>query len=95
MSFQSVSQVTLSNPSQQIARLCKHMGHKIPTEFTETEGKLTFDFGVCELSADAETLTMRCNADSQESLAQMQDIMGRHLEQLAWKDEPKVVWQSA
>lgn len=95
MGFKSSSQVALSNPSQQIARLCKHMGHKIPTEFGDAEGSLTFEFGLCKLTATNDTLTMHCNADSAESLEKMQDIMGRHLEQLAWKDEPSITWQNA
>jgi len=95
MDFSSVSRVALSNPSQQLVRLCKHMGHKIPAEYNETEGELKFEFGVCKLSATEAQLAMFCEANSLESLDKMQDIMGRHLEQLAWKDEPKVTWQNA
>lgn len=95
MDFSSVSRVTLGNPGQQLVRLCKHMGHKIPAEYSEAEGKLTFDFGTCKLTATDAQLAMFCEADSLESLDKMQDIVGRHLEQLAWKDEPSVTWQSA
>lgn len=95
MDFSSVSRVALSNPSQQLVRLCKHMGHKIPAAYSETEGELKFEFGACKLSAADNQLAMYCEANSLASLDKMQDIMGRHLEQLAWKDEPKVTWHNA
>lgn len=94
MRFKSLSKVTLTNPSRQLLRLCKHMGHKIPITHDEEKAELTFEFGVCQMLAEGNTLTMYCQTGSQEELEQMQDIMARHLEQIAWQDEPKITWQA-
>src|SRR5699024_12583919 len=80
MRFNSLSKVTLTNPSMQLVRLCKHMGHKIPIEHDEDKAKFTFEFGLCQLLAEGNTLTMYCQTGSQDDLEKMQDIMARHLE---------------
>lgn len=85
--------VDLGNPSLQMQRLCKHMGHKIPVNYDEQQAQLTFDMGKCEMSAGETTLTIECFADNNDDLATIVDVVERHLVSIAWKDEPKVSWQ--
>lgn len=49
---------------------------------------------MCDLRADATTLTMRCEAADDALLAHVQDVVARHLLRFAFRDPPEIVWKS-
>ena len=90
------ARVATGNASHYIKVLCNHFGRKVSAEFTATQGSVRFPFGVCQLSGDSEALALRVQADNDEQLAQLKDVVGGHLEKFARRGEViSVQWQNA
>ncbi len=49
-----------------LKKLCRHFGHKVEAEFDDHQGRIQFPFGSCELTADATTLQLHCQADTDQ-----------------------------
>jgi hypothetical protein len=73
-------------------QLCRHFGHKIPAEFSDTDGRIEFEFGTCEFSAQGDVLVMRALAADEESVARVEHVIGSHLERFAHRDPVQVTW---
>lgn len=90
--FRSETRVPTAKASRYIAALCKHFAHKITVDYDDTRGRADFPFGVCHLEADAEALTMRCEASDPDALARVESVVGVHLERFAWREKPAITW---
>lgn len=77
------------NASKYLKQLCKHFGHKIETSWTDTEGTCKFDMGPAFLTADAEALTVRFALTDPAQVARARDVIDRHLERFAFREEFK------
>lgn len=93
----SEARVSIASPRRYLGQLCKHFGHKITATYDEDykSGRIGFpDRGDCTLSADeAENLlVMRVTAASEPELAQLEGVIGRHLERFAFRDPVTVAW---
>ena len=60
--MKSSATVPTEHASRYMVQLCKHFGHKIPTEWNDHEGKITFAMGEVALRAGPETLMMVASA---------------------------------
>ncbi|MQT12903.1 DUF2218 domain-containing protein [Segnochrobactrum spirostomi] len=82
-----------------VGQLCKHFQHKLPVEYragTPTAtGHITFEFGSCDLVGEDEILTMRAVAETEDDLRRLEDVLARHLERFAFRDNPPIVWADA
>ena len=79
-----------------LGQLCKHFRHKLPVEIEESYGRIEFPAGVCELDAAAAgLLVLRVSAGEEEGLAHLEEVVGRHLERFAFREEMKVSWKRA
>lgn len=92
MSLASVSTVRIAMPSRYLGQLCKHFGHRVPMTLEGDRGSITFPFGTCTLSADGDVLTMRAEAPDETELAQLEQVIGSHLERFTFKDKPEIAW---
>jgi uncharacterized protein len=90
----SEARVAMPTPSRYLGQLCKHFQHRLPVKLEESTGQIAFADGVCDLRADATTLTMRCEAADDALLAHVQDVVARHLLRFAFRDPPEIVWKS-
>ncbi len=88
----AIAHVPTGSASRYLGQLCKHFAHKIPVMHDSAHGRIDFDFGSCELEAGKEALTLRVSAASEASLGQTEDVIARHLERFAFRDELKVSW---
>lgn len=88
----STAIVATAYASRYLQQLCKHFGHKIPTEFTPEEGTITFPFGECVLAAEGERLTMIVTSADEEGLERMRGVIASHLERFAFRDKPAIAW---
>lgn len=91
------AQATLktAHGSKYLQQLCKHFGHKIETEFTETLGKITFPFGPATLKADDTSLWIEVTAPDAEGIARAKDVVDRHLVRFAFREEfENMPWES-
>lgn len=91
----SIARVPTDRPARYLKQLAEHMGHRINAEYTDERGTLTFEFGVCALTAEDGALVLRAQADDTEALARVEDVTGRHLERFGQKDELAVNWTRA
>lgn len=90
----STAVVTSPKATRYMKQLCKHFQHKIPAEFDDTTGKITFKIGTCHMKSDGENLTLDAVATLKEDLPRLQDVISSHLVRFAFReDELAVVWQ--
>lgn len=82
-----------------LIQLCKHFQHRLPVTLEEGDGSaagtITFDAGTCALRAEGETLALLAAADTAENLARVQDVIARHFERFAFREETALAWQPA
>ncbi len=90
---QSEARVPTPLGKRYLGQLCKHFEHKIPVELGDGVGRIAFEAGTCDLTADAKALVMRCAAPGEENLARVQDVVARHLARFAFRDVPEITWQ--
>lgn len=81
------------DPAKYIRRLCKHFNHKVPAEWDENSGQVQFPMGDCHLTAGVGELVVQCYAPEADAMAKLEYVLEMHIEQLAWREAPQVVWQ--
>ncbi|MFD2261852.1 DUF2218 domain-containing protein [Lacibacterium aquatile] len=77
-----------------LIQLCKHFAHKIPATYEGNEGQISFDAGVCRLSADTAGLLMSVDAGNAEDATMLAGVMARHLERFAFREELAFDWKA-
>ena len=92
MSYTSTANVTTEMASRYLQQLCKHFAHKVPAEFTPEAGSITFSTGKCTLTAQGNILAMTVAAENAEELEELKDVVARHLQRFAFRDNPAIVW---
>jgi hypothetical protein len=90
----SVARIDTERASIFLQQLCKHFAHKIPVEFTPEKGEIRFSLGTCRLEAKDRVLTMKAEAADGSGLAQLQEVIDRHLLRFAFRDPPKIEWHA-
>ena len=75
-----------------LQQLCKHFAHRLPVEFTPERGQIVFSVGTCRLEAESGVLTLHAEAADDAQLAQLQDVVVRHLVRFAFRDPPIIEW---
>lgn len=83
--------VSTPNASRYLQQLCKHFGHKIPTEFDAEKGRIEFPFGTCALKAEGETLTLDV-AGQPDELERLKSVVDSHLVRFAFREALEVTW---
>ncbi len=89
----SEASVATTMPRRYLGQLCKHFQHKLPVTLQEFQGRIEFPTGVCELDAATTfTLILRVSAGNAADLANLEDVVARHLKRFAFRDELQVQW---
>jgi uncharacterized protein len=93
----SEAHVPTDVPRRYLGQLCKHFQHKLPVTLDEEHGRIEFSSGVCEVDAAASpaTLLLRVRAADEAALANLEDVVARHLKRFAFREEPEVRWVRA
>jgi hypothetical protein len=91
------SAATISTPlaARYMTQLCKHFEHKLTVTYDERSGQIAFAFGLCRLQAQMGELTLSLSSTDAASLAQLQDVVARHLLRFAFRDDLQIIWRSA
>jgi hypothetical protein len=84
----------------------RHLGHRpsthtlpevrpdqIEVEWTDSDGTLRLPWGQCTLQATPGTLRVRVEADDQETLGRLQDLVTTHIGRFSRRDPLSVAWQ--
>lgn len=92
----ATSRATVTTPKAAgyAAQLAKHFAHKIPARFEGDTGEIAFSAGICRLRAEGETLTLTIEAADAAALAQVQDVVARHLLRFAFREEMVIDWEA-
>ncbi|MFF3462621.1 DUF2218 domain-containing protein [Streptomyces sp. NPDC001984] len=75
-----------------------HGGGEMPpeirhVEYSDTDGIIRFAEGRCTLQARSDTLTLRVEADDEDTLQRLQDGIAGRIEKIGRRDRLKVNWQ--
>lgn len=76
-----------------LGALCHHFGRKVPAQCDAGVGRVHFPFGQCDLRADDTRLELWVSAESQDNLSIIINVMTRHLERFAFRENPDLTWQ--
>ncbi|MBF9034110.1 DUF2218 domain-containing protein [Rhodobacterales bacterium HKCCE2091] len=85
--MQSTAQITTAKASGYLQQLAKHFAHKRPVTFDPSDADIRFDGFRAELHAEGEVLSMAIHADDAELLSRGEDVIWRHLERFAFREE--------
>lgn len=92
--FRSNAKFTTERASGYLQQLCKHFAHKIEVQFDPKAGLIKFPFGQCNLTADLSVLDLTVTAETQSDLTKACRVIGSHLERFAFRENPKIDWQT-
>ena len=85
--------VPTDKPVAYMRQLCKHFGHRVPSSYDDTSGKIEFDAGDCNLTAGTDELTLEVSAGEAAQIQRLQEVVGSHLERFGRRDQLTVTWQ--
>jgi hypothetical protein len=91
----STASIATEHASRYLQQLCKHFAHKRPVTFTPEQGQITLGAGECRLAAEDGALKLALEAADEAQLAQLQDVVVRHLVRFAFREDLKVAWKPA
>lgn len=90
--MQSRADIRTEKASGYLQQLCKHFAHKRPVTYTPADGEITFSSGTCRLRAQDGVLTLEALAEDASHLAEVEDVVARHLVRFAFRESFKVEW---
>ncbi|MCP2321692.1 hypothetical protein HDA40_000199 [Hamadaea flava] len=92
----SIANVATDAAPRYAKQLAAHLGRRSAIEELADGGyRITLTAGAGVLEPRADKLVMRASAPDDESLAVVQDVLGRHLERFGQRRELVVTWESA
>ena len=85
----SIARVPTASASRYLQQLAKHWSYKMEVSYSEQEGRIAFPNGsLLEMRADSETLDVLLTVAHGEDVAQMRDVVARHLDRFAFREAP-------
>ncbi|MBD2749061.1 DUF2218 domain-containing protein [Microvirga sp. BT688] len=87
MAFET-SRVPTVNGARYLQQLCKHWSHKLDVHLSENEGIVRFPAAVATVTADSEALTVKVEAEDDETLQRMKGVVVSHLDRFAFRESP-------
>lgn len=88
------ARVATTSGRRYLGQMCKHFGHKIPTELDleAGHGRIVFPFGTCRLESDATGLTIEAEATDGETMERLRQVIESHLLRFAFREELTLAW---
>ena len=79
-------------PARYAKQLVSHLGRKVPWTTDGPVSRATIAGGTGVVEVGDGVLILRAQASDTESLARVQDVLGRHLERFGQRNELVVTW---
>jgi hypothetical protein len=79
-------------PERYAKQLVEHLGHRVSFTTEGATSTAAIAGGTGSVEVGDGVLTLRAEADDPAALAQVQDVLGRHLERFGRRAELTVVW---
>jgi hypothetical protein len=90
----STARVATEVPARYAKQLASHLGRRAEVEELSGGGyRLSLGGGTGVLTPEEGRLVMRAEAGDAETLAIVQDVLGRHLERFGQRNELRVTWE--
>lgn len=84
--------VAIPTPARYMARLCNHFAHRVTVHREADSARIEFPHGVGTLQVSPDHLEIHLEAGDPESLERLQDVVSRHLKQMAPAETFEVNW---
>ncbi len=91
----SRASVLIPSPAKYMARLCNHFGHRVTVHREATSARIEFPNAPCSLIAGDERLEIQVQSDNREQLERLQEVITRHLKQVASVETFDVRWETS
>ena len=91
----STAEVATARAARYMTQLCKHFAHRCPVTHDERAGRISFAMGECRLHAATGVLTLSLEAAEAPRMAQLQEVVARHLLRFAFREDMQVDWRPA
>jgi hypothetical protein len=76
-------------------RLAKHFEHRVAVEFQERSASVAFPGAPCALRASDTHLDIRIEAQDTATLTRLQEVVTKHLTQVASQETFEVEWSTS
>lgn len=84
----SETRIPTTSASKYLQQLCKHWSHKFEVEFSPEKGRVPFAADrACDFAATADTLTLRVEANDEETLSRTERVVIDHLKRFAFRED--------
>jgi uncharacterized protein len=84
--------VEMPTPARYMARLCNHFTHRVTVHREADRARIEFPNGLCALQATEQKLEMRLEAADAATLERLEQVVARHLKQVASAETFQVTW---
>lgn len=91
----SIAHLKTRSARRYLEALCQHFGRKAEVQCDKDQGWVQFPFGRCDMKADATQLEMIASAEDADDLVLVVDIVTRHLERYAFRENPRLDWHTS
>jgi uncharacterized protein len=88
----TTARVSTDSPERYAKQLCSHLGRRSQADYADGRGRIELAKGVVTLESQPGELVMVAEAGSEEDLAVVADVAGRHLERFGQRNELVVSW---
>lgn len=78
--------VPTASASRYLQQLCKHWSHKFEVSFDAEQGRIALPFGLTELAAGAEALSVTITLNEGGDPARAQQVVADHLNRFAFRE---------
>lgn len=72
--------------SKYLQQLCKHFAHKIPVDYSETEGRAELPLGLASLTASDTGLAVKIDLADSADVPKAKHVIDKHLERFAFRE---------
>ena len=84
--------VAIPTPARYMARLCNHFAHRVTVHREPESARIEFPNAVGTLQAAADRLEIRLEANDAATLKRLQEVVSRHLKQVASAETFEISW---
>ena len=84
--------VAIPTPARYMVRLCNHFAHRVTVHREPDSARVEFPGGLGTMHATADRLDIQLEANDPATLERLQEVVGRHLEQVASAETFEINW---
>lgn len=88
----ATTHVAIATPPRYMKRLAKHFEHRVTVECRERNASVAFPNAPCTLQASETHLDIRIETDDAAVLTRLQEVVTKHLKQVASQETFEVEW---